>query len=43
LLDEEGTLVDAYKIDQSAYNYPDTFDELAKKNAGRVFAAMEFE
>jgi hypothetical protein len=43
LLDEDGTLVDVCKIDQSAYNYPDTFDELAKKNAGRVFAAMEFE
>ncbi|MFT5597021.1 MAG: rhodanese-related sulfurtransferase [Gammaproteobacteria bacterium] len=43
LLDEDGTLVDAYEIDQSAYNHLDTFDELAKKNAGRVFAAMEFE
>jgi hypothetical protein len=43
LMDEDGTLVDVCKIDQSTYNYPDTFDELAKKNAVRVFAAMESE
>lgn len=43
LLDEDGTLADAYQIDQSAYNHLDTFDELAKRNAGRVFQAMEFE
>jgi glyoxylase-like metal-dependent hydrolase (beta-lactamase superfamily II) len=43
LLDEGGTLDDAYKIDQSAYSDLDTFDELAARNAGRVFEAMEFE
>ena len=43
LLDEGGTLDDAYKIDQSAYSHLDTFDELAARNAGRVFEAMEFE
>jgi rhodanese-related sulfurtransferase/glyoxylase-like metal-dependent hydrolase (beta-lactamase superfamily II) len=43
LLDEDGTLEDAYDIDQSAYNHLDTFDDLAKINAGRVFEAMEFE
>lgn len=43
LLDEDGTLEDAYEIDQSAYNHLDTFDELAKRNASRVFEAMEFE
>lgn len=43
LLDEGGTLQDAYEIDQSAYSHLDTFDDLAKKNAGRVFATMEFE
>jgi glyoxylase-like metal-dependent hydrolase (beta-lactamase superfamily II) len=43
LLDEGGTLDDAYKIDQSAYADLDTFDELAARNAGRVFEAMEFE
>jgi glyoxylase-like metal-dependent hydrolase (beta-lactamase superfamily II) len=43
LLDEGGTLADAYKIDQSAYAQLDTFDELAARNAGMVFEAMEFE
>jgi rhodanese-related sulfurtransferase/glyoxylase-like metal-dependent hydrolase (beta-lactamase superfamily II) len=43
LLDEDGTLEDAYDIDQSAYSHLDTFDDLAKTNAGRVFEAMEFE
>ncbi len=43
LLDEGGTLADAYKIDQSAYSDLDTFDELAARNAGMVFEAMEFE
>ena len=43
LLDEGGTLADAYKIDQSAYSHLDTFDELAARNAGIVFEAMEFE
>jgi glyoxylase-like metal-dependent hydrolase (beta-lactamase superfamily II) len=43
LLDEGGTLADAYKIDQSAYSDLDTYDELAARNAGMVFEAMEFE
>lgn len=43
ILDEDGTLQDAYEIDQSAYSHLDTFDELAKQNAGRIFRAMEFE
>lgn len=43
LLDKDGTLQEAYEIDQSAYAHLDTFDELAKRNAGRVFQAMEFE
>jgi glyoxylase-like metal-dependent hydrolase (beta-lactamase superfamily II) len=43
VLDEGGTLDDAYKIDQSAYSHLDTFDELAARNAGIVFEAMEFE
>jgi len=43
VLDEGGTLEDAYKIDQSAYAHLDTFNELAARNAGMVFAAMEFE
>jgi len=43
LLDEDGTLADAYEIDQSAYSDLDTFEELAARNAGVVFEAMEFE
>ena len=43
LLDEGGTLADAYEIDQSAYAHLDTYDELAARNAGIVFEAMEFE
>lgn len=43
LLEEGGTLEDAYSIDQSPYAHLETFDELAAKNAGRVFEAMEFE
>ncbi|MGB0467122.1 MAG: MBL fold metallo-hydrolase [Pontibacterium sp.] len=43
LLEEGGTLEDAYKIDQSPYAHLETYKELAAKNAGRVFEAMEFE
>lgn len=43
LLDEGGTLADAYLIDQAAYMHLETADELAGKNAGRVFEAMEWE
>ena len=43
ILDADGDLSDAYAIDQSAYAHLDTFDELAVKNAGRVFQRMELE
>jgi len=43
ILDEGGSLIDAYKIDQSAYSHLDTFDELAGLNADRIYRAMEFE
>jgi glyoxylase-like metal-dependent hydrolase (beta-lactamase superfamily II) len=43
LIDQGGTLADAYQIDQSPYAHLATFEELATKNAGRVFQAMEFE
>ena len=42
-LDNGGDLNDAYYIDQSLYKRLDTFEELATKNAGRVFQEMEFE
>jgi glyoxylase-like metal-dependent hydrolase (beta-lactamase superfamily II) len=43
LIDNGGGLAEAYYIDQSPYATLDTFEELATKNAGRVFEQMEFE
>ncbi len=42
-LDSGGSLADAYYVDQSPYRHLHTFDELATKNAGRVYEQMEFE
>lgn len=42
-IDAGGDLADAYYIDQSPYTNLDTFEELATKNAGRVYEQMEFE
>ncbi|NNG13727.1 MAG: MBL fold metallo-hydrolase, partial [Gammaproteobacteria bacterium] len=43
LIENGGTLQDAYKIDQSAYMHLPTAEFLAKRNAGQVFQSMEFE
>ncbi|MEM6668907.1 MAG: MBL fold metallo-hydrolase [Pseudomonadota bacterium] len=43
ILDADGTLQDAYEIDQSQYKHWHTYWELAARNAGRVFETMEFE
>lgn len=43
LLDDGGSLAEAYYVDQSPYFNLDTYDELATKNAGRVFEEIEFE
>lgn len=43
ILDAGGSLIDAYKIDQSAYSHLDTFDELAGLNADRIYREMEFD
>ncbi len=43
ILEAGGSLDDAYKIDQSRYEHWHTYDELAARNAGRVFERMEFE
>jgi glyoxylase-like metal-dependent hydrolase (beta-lactamase superfamily II) len=43
VIDAGGDLNQAYEIDQSAYRHLDTFDELARRNAGRVFRQMEFD
>jgi glyoxylase-like metal-dependent hydrolase (beta-lactamase superfamily II) len=42
-LEDGGGLADAYYVDQSPYAHLDTFEELATKNAGRVYEQMEFE
>ena len=42
-LDAGGDLAGAFYVDQSPYAHLDTFEELATKNAGRVFEQMEFE
>ncbi len=43
VLDDGGDLQQAYAVDQSPYAHLDTFHELARLNADRVFRAMEFE
>lgn len=42
-IDKGGTLEDAYYVDQTPYQHLDTFQELATRNAGRVYEQMEFE
>ena len=42
-LEAGGDLAGAYYVDQSRWQHLDTFEELATKNAGVVFAEMEFE
>ena len=38
-----GDLAGAYYVDQSNWSHVDTFEELATRNAGRVFEEMEWE
>lgn len=42
-IDEGGDLTTAYYVDQSPFLQLDTFEELATRNAGVVFAEMEWE
>lgn len=42
-IDDGGDLAGAYYVDQSNWAGLDTFEELATKNAGRVFEEMEWE
>ena len=42
-LDEGGDLAEAYYVDQSPFAHLDTFDQLATRNAGRVYEQMEWE
>jgi glyoxylase-like metal-dependent hydrolase (beta-lactamase superfamily II) len=43
LLENGGGLAEAYYVDQTPYTHLDTFEELATRNAGRVYEQMEFE
>lgn len=43
LIEKGGSLKDSYAIDQTPYAHLDTYNELAKRNASRVFEQMEFE
>ncbi|KIN63364.1 Metallo-beta-lactamase family protein [Sulfitobacter noctilucicola] len=42
-LENGGDLSEAYYVDQTPYAHLDTYEELATKNAGRVYEQMEFE
>ena len=43
VLENDGDLAEAFYINQERWRLLDTFEELAKRNAGRVFEEMEFE
>ena len=43
VIENGGTLQDAYEIDQSPYMHLPTAEFLARRNAGQVFQGMEFE
>ena len=43
LMASGGEFKDAFYVDQCQYKYLDTFEQLAVRNAGRVFEQMEFE
>jgi len=42
-LDKGGELKEAFYVDQTPFKHLDTFEELATRNAGRVYQQMEFE
>ncbi len=42
-IEKGGDLAGAYYVDQSNWSHLDTFNELATRNAGRVFEEMEWE
>jgi glyoxylase-like metal-dependent hydrolase (beta-lactamase superfamily II)/dienelactone hydrolase len=43
VIENGGTLQEAYEIDQTPYMHLPTAEFLARRNAGRVFQSMEFE
>jgi len=42
-IEDGGDLAGAYYVDQSKWTHLDTFEELATRNAGRVYEEMEWE
>ncbi|MEE9388976.1 MAG: MBL fold metallo-hydrolase [Paracoccaceae bacterium] len=42
-IEDGGELDGAYYVDQASYAHLDTFEQLATRNAGRVYAEMEWE
>ena len=42
-IDAGGDLAEAYYVDQAPFEHLDTFEELATRNAGRVYEQMEWE
>jgi glyoxylase-like metal-dependent hydrolase (beta-lactamase superfamily II) len=42
VIDNDGGIVDAYKIDQSAYSDWKTFRELSQRNSAQLFRLLEF-
>ncbi|MCI2399428.1 MBL fold metallo-hydrolase [Aliiroseovarius subalbicans] len=43
LIDDGGDIIDAPKVDQSAFSYLENFEGLAGRNAQEVFSQMEWE
>ncbi len=43
IIDDGGELDEAYNVDQSKYSHLDTYFELSRQNAGRMYREMEFE
>jgi len=43
VMDNDGGLIDAYKIDMSPYEHLDTYKELGRLNISRLWQQMEFE
>ena len=43
ILEDGGSMTDAYKIDMREYSHLDTFQQLSAQNIARMYQKMEFE
>ncbi|MES9905293.1 MAG: sulfurtransferase, partial [Sedimenticola sp.] len=43
LIENDGDVLEAVKIDQSRFSYLEVFEQIAGRNAQAVFTQMEFE